>query len=591
MDVERLRDELRVLKLTAKSVGPLVWQAVRSGQLFNPQCELVPADPDVLCEYDVRIPMSDGTFLLANVFRSKQADRDGVKVPVVMCAHPYNNHLLPALDKTPANGPPHQYRLIPQVGKPRFSTLTSWESPDPNFWVPSGYAVVNLNLPGYGGSEGPATVMSEHQAKCYYEAIEWVARQPWCEGGVGLMGVSYLAISQFHVATCQHYGGPPPALRCISPWEGVTDPYRDLVFAGGVPDTGFCAFWWTTEVKPALTGSADDFIQNNDGALAGILEKHPLYDAYWQEKAAKVEQIQLPMLVCASFSDHGLHTVGSFRAYEKAASKEKWVYTHRTGKWDAFYSEEVQTLLRQFMDCFVKGDRDNGFLDRSPVRLEVRSSRDVIHAVRQESAWPLPQTTYERLYLTTGRLSPQPLSASAHVAYAGKDGMTTFHYRFEHDTELTGYMKLRLWVQALPDHPGGRAPDDMTVFVALEKLNQQGQPVRFYGSVGNKQDRVTRGYCRVSRRELDPALSTEWQPVLSGKSHLPLKPKEIVPVDIALYPSSTFFAAGESLSLVISAKDIIPSPPYGKETQGNSGRHLFHFGGQYDAHLLVPRIP
>ena len=91
----------------------------------------------------------------------------------------------------------------------------------------SGYAVVNLNLPGYGGSGGPATVMSEHQAKCYYEAIEWIAQQPWCTGAVGLSGVSYLAISQFHVAACQHYGGPPPALKCIAPWEGLTDMYRD----------------------------------------------------------------------------------------------------------------------------------------------------------------------------------------------------------------------------------------------------------------------------------------------------------------------------------------------------------------------------
>jgi hypothetical protein len=73
-----------------------------------------------------------------------------------MCAHPYNNHLTPALKKTPLGGPPQQYRLIPQAGgKPVFSKLTSWESPDPNFWIPAGYALVNMNLPGYANSGGP----------------------------------------------------------------------------------------------------------------------------------------------------------------------------------------------------------------------------------------------------------------------------------------------------------------------------------------------------------------------------------------------------------------------------------------------------
>lgn len=590
--LSRARDSLRLYGFAAKSIGPLAWNAVRSGQLFHPQCELTPADPDVLCEYDVEVPMSDGTTLLANVFRSHASAFSGTRLPVVMCAHPYNNHLLPSLKKTPLGGPPHQYRVIPQVGKPRFSTLTSWESPDPNFWVKAGYAVVNLNLPGYGGSKGPATIMSEHQARCYYEAIEWIASRDWCTGDVGLTGVSYLAISQFHVAACQYYGGPPPSLRCISPWEGVTDPYRDLVFAGGIPDTGFCSFWWFTEVKPALTGGDEAaFIQNNDGALAGILEKHPFNDAYWKEKVAKVEQITVPMLVCASFSDHGLHTVGSFRAFEKAASRDKWVYTHRTGKWDAFYSDEVQMLLKQFMDCFVKGETSNGFRDRAPVRLEVRSSRDVIHTVRDELDWPLPQTRYERLYLSDHGLRKDKPRSNARLEYNGVGGAVRFDICFERDTELTGYMKLRLWVQALPEHKSAPVPDDMAIFVGLEKLDRQGQSVRFYGSVGNREDLVTRGYCQVSRRQIDHDLSTDWHPVLTGTSHQPLSAGEIVPVDIALYPSSTFFAAGESMSLIISSIDIVKSPPFGKDVNVNMGWHVVHYGGLYDAHLLVPCIP
>jgi len=213
-----MKEELANLVRTFEALGPIVANAVKSGQLVNPRCELTEPDPDVLCEYDVRIPMSEGFSVTANIYRSKTAAEKGEQVPVVMCAHPYNNHLTPALKKTPLGGAPQQYRLIPQAGKPEFSKLTSWESPDPNFWVPAGYAIVNMNLPGYANSDGPPSAFSEHQGKCYYEAIEWVAKQPWCTGKVGLNGVSFLAITQFHVAACQAYGGPPPSLCCISPW-------------------------------------------------------------------------------------------------------------------------------------------------------------------------------------------------------------------------------------------------------------------------------------------------------------------------------------------------------------------------------------
>ena len=127
-----VKEKIHNILRTFQAVGPILGNALRSGQLFNPQAELTEPDPDVLCEYDVKIPMSEGFSVTANIFRSKTAADKGEKVPVVMCAHPYNNHLTSALKKTPFGGPPQQYRLIPQAGgKSVFSKLTSWESPDP----------------------------------------------------------------------------------------------------------------------------------------------------------------------------------------------------------------------------------------------------------------------------------------------------------------------------------------------------------------------------------------------------------------------------------------------------------------------------
>lgn len=565
-------------------------KAVMSGQVFRPRCELVAPDPDVEAEYDVEIPMSDGTTLTAIVFRSRAARAAGTPVPVVMCAHPYDNHHIAALPGgTPFGGPPQQYRVVPQTRPPRFSTFTGWEAPDPNFWVPSGYAVVNLNLPGYGGSGGGATVMSAQQAGALHEAIEWVGAQPWCTGAVGLNGISFLAISQFHVAAGRVHGAPPEALKCISPWEGLTDIYRDVISAGGIADRGFTAWWYALEVNAALTGPTEDFLALNDGAPTEWIDRHPMLDQYWTDKLPSLEKIDLPMLVCGSFSDHGLHTAGSFRAFERAASTEKWVYTHRDGKWSTYYSREVQELTRRFMDRYLKGDVDNGFGDEPPVRLEVRSSRDVVHEVRGESSWPLTGTRNTPLYLTGAGLTTAVEDGERSVAYRGRRGQTAFEHVFTEDTELSGYMSVRLWVQVAPGLDG-RWPDDMGLFATVDKLDRSGRRVPFHGAVGNREDSVTHGLLRVSRRELDEAASTPDHPVLLGTSSRPLRRGEIVPVAIALYPSSTFFTAGEGLRLTLSATDPVRRTPFRKDVSFNSGMHVIHFGGQYDSHLLVPRI-
>ncbi len=55
---------------TIRAVAPILWNAVKSGQLFSPHCELTEADPDILCEYDVRITMTEGFCVTANVYRS-----------------------------------------------------------------------------------------------------------------------------------------------------------------------------------------------------------------------------------------------------------------------------------------------------------------------------------------------------------------------------------------------------------------------------------------------------------------------------------------------------------------------------------------
>lgn len=577
---------------TLQAAWPMLKHAIRSGQLFRPQCNLEEADPDIHCEYDVEIPLSRGYSLTANIFRSNERKQTGLPDPVVMCAHPYDNHLIPALGKTPLGGPPQQYRLIPQ-GKPhpKFSKLASWESPDPNYWVAAGYTLVNLNLPGYANSGGMASITSKSQGADYREAIEWVGQQDWCTGSVGLLGVSYLAISQFLAAASPYSGVGDSALKCIVPWEGLTDLYRDVACPGGVNGTGFLNFWWHTEVKETLNQTFEEFIQAEGAIPAELIRIHPLMNDYWSGKAVDLEKIEVPMLVCGSFSDHELHTRGSHRAFERVSSSKKWLYTHRGGKWSEFYSSEAHALIKDFMDHFLKGE-SNQFPDAKPVRLEIRSSREDIHQIRWEDEWPLARTEYNKLYLgDSDALQTEPQAQKAEVSYSGERGSGLFDITFEQDTELSGFMNLRLWVEARPTRDGNKCPDDMIFCVVIDKLDEKGRSVRFNGTIGISNDVVTRGYLRTSRREVDPKRSKPWRLEFSGLSEQLMKPLEIVPVDLTLQPSATFFRKGERLRLVVASYDTCPSAVFTKDLSVNSGVHVLHLGGRYDAHLSIPVIP
>lgn len=581
---------LETLK-TIQAAWPMLKQAVKNGQLLRPQCILDEADPDVECEYDVEIPISKDYSLTANVFRSKKRTLVGSPDPVIMCAHPYDNHITPALGKTPLGGPPQQYRLIPQGHpQPRFSKLTSWESPDPNYWVAAGYTLVNLNLPGYANSGGPATIISTDQGADYREAIEWVGQQDWCTGAVGLLGVSYLAISQFHAAASPYAGEGPSALKCMVPWEGLTDLYRDVACPGGVTGSGFLNFWWHTEVKETLNQPIEEFMQTEGAIPPEAIGIRPLMDSYWEDKAMSLEAIETPMLVCGSFSDHELHTRGSHRAFERVRSSKKWFYTHRGGKWSKFYSEQTHALIKDFMDHFLKGI-PNRFDTAKPVRLEVRTSREEVHAVRWENEWPLARTDYRKLYLSENALQNEPISTAAEAVYSGKHGSVEFDYTFEQDTEISGFMNVRLWVEVRPEGEGGRCPDDMILCIVADKLDKKGKPVRFNGTIGISNDVVTRGYLRVSRRETDPERTTPWRVELSGRSEQPLRKGEIVPIDVTLQPSATYFNKGERLRLVVASYEPCPSPVFTKDLTPNLGTHVLHFGGNYDAYLSIPVIP
>jgi len=174
--------------------------------IVSPPVEITPPPPGIRFEHDVEVAVSDGTILRVNVFRPESEGR----YPVIMCAHPYGK------DRLPKRGPlgyrpPPQYRWLRQPKPVTWSAWTSWETPDPAYWVPRGYVVVNCDLRGFVTSEGRGNLLTEAEARDIYDLIEWAGTQPWSNGKVGMNGVSYLAISQYKVAACAQRTSRPSA--------------------------------------------------------------------------------------------------------------------------------------------------------------------------------------------------------------------------------------------------------------------------------------------------------------------------------------------------------------------------------------------
>jgi predicted acyl esterase len=496
--------------------------------------------------------MRDGVTLRVNVYRPPG---DG-PFPVLMSVHPYGKDNLPRHTRRGWRLS-FQFRIMNQHEPYRISSETGWEAPDPVEWVARGYVVINADARGAGASDGVGSLLSDGEARDVYDLIEWAGTQSWSNGRVGMLGVSYLALSQYKAAALR-----PPHLAAICPWEGFTDAYRDFMMPGGVPERGFSVIWTAITRRNAR-------LSVNLGEQRKL---HPLHDAWWQSITPDLARIEVPILACASFSDHNLHSQGSWRLIESAGSSECSAYSHRGGKWAVFYGDDAQRAQTAFFDRHLRG------LVAPPpprVRLEVRESRETVVAVRDEHEWPLARTRWTPLHLgDDGTLNTSVPGAAGTAGFQLRRQGIAFSHRFDRDTELTGPMSLRLRISL-------DGADDANLFVGVEKW-RGGQYVPFEGSYGYGRDRIADGRLRLALRE-------------SLHAPHPLRPGEIVDVDIDLSASATLFRAGDELRLLIAGRYLEPvNPLFGhmpaRYAPSRRGRAVVHWGPGASA-LTIPVIP
>jgi predicted acyl esterase len=532
----------------------------------------------VVIERDVAVSMRDGVKIYVDLFRPA----DEKPVPPLIAWGPYGKH-----------GPTRMDKQFPKAGiTANLSSYTAFEAPDPLHWVSLGYAVINVDPRGTWFSEGTATYLSPKEAQDEYDLIEWAGTQPWSSGKVGLIGVSYLASSQWSAAAAN-----PPHLAAINPWEGWSDSYREVVRHGGIPETSFWPY------LPERWGRSKTRVED----LLAETEEHPVYDAFWASKAADLSKITVPAYVVASWTDQGLHTRGTMEGFKKLSSRQKWLEVHGRKKWAYFYESESVKRQQAFFDHILKGLRTE-VVEWPTVRLEVRQ-KYYVGDIRCEREWPIARTEYVKLSLdaSKGSLQRGPVgdeSSSRYEAGYESEGRAQFDFKFERQTDLIGHMKLKVWMT-----PEGA--DDMDVFVIVQKLDAQGSVVPFAFYAQFEDGPVALGWLRASHRELDPAKSTDYQPILQHRHPTKLVDGKAVPLDIEIWPSGTRFEAGESLRLVVQGSDfkkpdIEPSKEKGvgsdlpktvrrsplalHEDSVNRGHHVIHTGGKYDSYLLVPVV-
>ena len=562
-----------------------------------------------------RITAQDGLVLRADVYRPIE----DIQCPVILTYGIYAKGL------SYQEGYPLQWKKMvedhPEILKMSSNKYQNWETTDPECWVPDGYAIVRVDSRGAGWSPGFMDPGSQKEIEDLYECIEWAGTQPWSNGKVGMLGISYYASNQWRVA-----GLCPPHLAAIIPWEGQNDRYRDSGYHGGI----LCQFqqrWAKHQVVNVQYGRGDKAMKNpNTGeSVAGPvtlsddelarnrvdafeeLKKHPFDDDWHHSRTADLSLVRTPLLTCANWGGQGIHPRGNFNGYtETPHDTPKWLEVHGDSHWSMFSSGYGVALQKRFFDHFLKGVA-NGWDKQPPVQLNIRHPGERFE-LRHENEWPLARTQWTKFYLDTKGmvLGAQAASEPQAIEYdAAGNGVTFSTAPLKVDTEITGPMMTRLYVSS--------STADADIFVIVRVFDPQGKELTFMGST-DPNTPIANGWLRASHRRLDAQKSKPYRPYHPHDRSEPLAPGEIYECDVEIVTSCIVVPAGWRVALTIRGKDYEYEgdlSEFGKKfhygTRGTGGmthndldnrppglfggRVTVHTGQGRESYLLLPIIP
>ncbi len=564
-------------------------------------------------DWDAPITMDDGLTLRADIFRPVAEGR----YPVLLSYGPYGKGL--AFQDGYKTAWEIMARDYPDAVAGSSNRYQNWEVVDPEKWVPDGYVCIRVDSRGAGRSPGYLDHNNARENRDLHDCIEWAAAQPWCNGKVGLNGISYYASNQWRAASLQ-----PPHLAAICVWEGWSDCYRESARHGGI----ICVFrknWQEMQVKTVQHGGGTrgpksrvtgelvcgpatlteaDLAKNRADVWSDFLSRE-MDGPYYRERSAQFDKVQVPLLSAANWGGQGLHPRGNFEGYLRAASKDKWLEVHGGSHWSPFYTDYGVALQKRFFGYYLKGEK-NGW-DRQPrVQLQVRHPGEKF-VLRHENEWPIARTQWTPYYLDpeTMALTTNPVSSTKTITYDMMgDGVTFSTPPLQAETEITGPSALALDISS--------STVDADLFVVLRVFAPDGQEVLFYGALDPKTP-VGQGWLRASHRKLDPKLSTPYRPYHTHDEKQPLAPGAVYALDVEIWPTCIVVPKGYRIALTIRGRDyehdgaaatlsnmknpmrgcgpFVHDDPTDRPPAIFGGKVTLHFGNSRAPHVLLPVIP
>ena len=564
-------------------------------------------------DWDMPIKMDDGLILRADIFRPTH----NKKCPVILSYGPYGKGL--SFQEGYKTAWEIMERENPDVIRGSSNKYQNWEVVDPEKWVPDDYICIRIDSRGAGRSPGFMDHNNARETKDIHLCIEWAAKQSWCNGKVGMNGISYYASNQWRAAASK-----PKHLAAICVWEGWNDNYRESNRHGGIA----CSFrknWLEMQIKTVqhgvgdrgkrspITGdtvcgpetlSPEELLKNVSDSWKIVLENEFISDWY-KERSANLDRVDIPVLSSANWGGQGLHTRGNFEGFVRSKSKQKWLEVHGGSHWAPFYTDYGVALQKRFFDYYLKGKK-NGWKKTPPVSLLVRSPGEKF-VQRDEKEWPLKRTQWTTLHLNPQGMtfSQDPIKENAQITYDMMgDGVTFAFPPQKQEVELTGPMALKLFISS--------TTVDADIFAVVRIYDKENKEVLFHGALDPKTP-VAQGWLRASHRKLDKKKSLPYRPWHSHDQKQALVPGQVYELDVEIWPTCIVVPVGYRIALTIRGKDYehdgaaavlsnMKNPmkgcgPFVHDDEVDrppaifGGKVTLHMGPKQKANLLLPVIP
>ncbi|HEX4058164.1 MAG TPA: CocE/NonD family hydrolase [Galbitalea sp.] len=534
---------------------------------------------------DVKVPLANGSHVFADVFRPVA---DGT-YPVIVDCGPYgkafNHHSIADGEGLEKHEQMEEDYFFGNSGALQFE---NHESVSTAVWVPEGYAVMRVDMPGAGKSPGQLAPWGIAGAEAFRDSIEWAGEQPWSNGSVGTWGMSYLAISQ-HQAASLH----PSHLKAMIAIGTDVDLYEEVAYNGGILNEQFWPIWRISGLIPPIIGTPDvaDFIQTMKDSP--FRDSNP--DAIFGPRAEvfmspDLTDVTVPLWAVASTTHvSNIHQLGGSAAYLSTPTPNKKLDFWEDWFQKAYAAESVASH-KAFFDYWLKGIQ-NGIMDEPPIRLEIRTGNGSSF-LQEENEWPVARTNYPKWYfdaspskwhgdgtrpefLTLSTAPPKAEHASSYSAEitmvpaapvgtprpdptaAESDprvtGISFISEPVTEDSVIAGFGKVELWVSS--------TASDMDVVVSVRVIDEDDREVDFTGfTTMGFPDRITplmKGWLKVSHRALDPERTTDYSPKHTHRKvdFAPLSDDEVVPIEIELVPNTGYLRKGQRIRVDVQPYD------------------------------------